>query len=317
VGIARPYRTLGLTSDDVSRQRERPRDRGGGVLLSDDRVSVLVDRTLNDPQLDHPEGVAVHPDGSVWCGGERGQIFRVDPDGSSVEQVASTDGFALGIAFDRGAEHLYVCDLKHAAVFRLEVASGRVERFADGAPGDRMRIPNSPALDADGRLYVSDSHRFGRPGPGVFRVDADGRGELWYDRDVTFANGLALAPDGSALYVAETFASNVFRIPIRDDGSAGPREEVAHVPGSLPDGLAFDVEGALYVGCYEPSQVLRIDPSGTVDVLWHDVTAHTLAHPTNVAFRGTTMFTANLGRWHVTRIEVGVEGIPLPIGSGG
>jgi hypothetical protein len=21
--------------------------------------------------LDHPEGVAVHPDGSVWCGGER------------------------------------------------------------------------------------------------------------------------------------------------------------------------------------------------------------------------------------------------------
>jgi gluconolactonase len=317
VGIARPYRTLGLTSDDVSRQRERPRDRGGGVLLSDDRVSVLVDGTLNDPQLDHPEGVAVHPDGSVWCGGERGQIFRVDPDGSSVEQVASTDGFALGIAFDRGAEHLYVCDLKHAAVFRLEVASGRVERFADGAPGDRMRIPNSPALDADGRLYVSDSHRFGRPGPGVFRVDADGRGELWYDRDVTFANGLALAPDGSALYVAETFASNVFRIPIRDDGSAGPREEVAHVPGSLPDGLAFDVEGALYVGCYEPSQVLRIDPSGTVDVLWHDVTAHTLAHPTNVAFRGTTMFTANLGRWHVTRIEVGVEGIPLPIGSGG
>jgi gluconolactonase len=305
-----------LTSDGVSGQRERPRDRGGGVLLSDDRVSVFVDGTLSDPQLDHPEGVAVHPDGSVWCGGERGQIFRLDPDGSSVEQVASTDGFALGMAFDRGAEHLYVCDLKHAAVFRLEVASGRVERFADGAPGGRMRIPNSPALDADGRLYVSDSHRFGRPGPGVFRIDPEGRGELWYDRDVTFANGLALAPDGSALYVAETFASNVFRIPIRDDGSAGPREEVAHVPGSLPDGLAFDVEGALYAGCYEPSQVLRIDPSGAVDVLWHDVTAHTLAHPTNVAFRGTTMFTANLGRWHVTRIEVGVEGVPLPIGSG-
>jgi gluconolactonase len=285
------------------------------VLLSDDRVSVFFDGTLSDPQLDHPEGVAVHPDGSIWCGGERGQVFRVDPDGSGIEEVASTGGFCLGMAFDRDAEHLVVCDLKHAAVFRLEVASGAIERFADGARDRAFRIPNFPAFDEEGRLFVSDSHAFGQSGPGVFRIERDGRGQLWYDGDVTFANGLAVAPDGSSLYVAETFASSVFRIPIRDDGTAGDREDVARVPGSLPDGLSFDVEGNLYVGCYEPSQVLRIDPAGTVDVLWHDVTAHTLAHPTNVAFRGTTMFTANLGRWHLTRIEVGIEGLRLPVGS--
>jgi gluconolactonase len=286
------------------------------LLLSDDQVSVFFDGTLSDPQLDHPEGVAVHPDGSVWCGGERGQIFRLDPDGSSIDEVASTGGFSLGMAFDATAEHLYVCDLKRAAVFRVEIATGRVERFADGAPDGAMRIPNFPALDGSGRLYVSDSHAFGVPGPGVWRVDPDGRAELWYDRDVTFANGLAIAQDGSSVSVAETFASRVFRIPIRDDGSAGDRVDVAHVTGSLPDGLAFDAEGNLYVGCYEPSQVLRIDRAGVVEVLWHDVTAHTLAHPTNVAFRGSTMFTANLGRWHLTRIEVGIEGLGLPVGSG-
>jgi sugar lactone lactonase YvrE len=282
------------------------------VLLADDRVSVFFDGTLTDPQLDHPEGVAVHPDGSIWCGGERGQIFRLNAAGTSIEEVASTDGFALGMAFDRSAEHLFVCDLKHAAVYRVETTTGRVERFTDGAPGRSLRIPNFPAFDAHGRLYVSDSYGFGQQGPGVFRVDADGRTELWFDRDVTFANGLAIAPDGSWLYVAETFASNVFRIEIRDDGTAGARQEVANLPGSLPDGLAFDVEGNLYVGCYEPSQVLRIDPTGAIDVLWRDVTAHTLAHPTNLAFRGTAMFTANLGRWHVTRLEVGVEGMRLP-----
>jgi gluconolactonase len=283
------------------------------MVLTEDRVSVFFDGTLSDPQLDHPEGVAVHPDGSVWCGGERGQIFRLDPDGTSIEEVASTGGFALGMAFDRAGD-LFVCDLKHAAVFRLEVSSGRVERLSEGAPDRAFLIPNYPAFDHEGRLYVSDSHRFGTPGPGVFRIEPDGRTELWYDRDVTFANGLALAADGTSLYVAETFASNVFRIPIREDGSPSEREEVAHVPGSLPDGLAFDVDGNLYVGCYEPSHVLRVDRTGNVEVLWHDVTAHTLAHPTNVAFRGTTMFTANLGRWHLTRIEVGIEGVPLPIG---
>lgn len=285
------------------------------MLLADDDVSVFIDGMLTEPRLDHPEGLAVHPDGSVWCGGERGQIFRVDPDGSGLVEVASTGGFSLGMAFDRSAKYLYVCDLKHAAVFRVDGMSGRVERFADGGPGGAFRVPNAPAFGPDGDLYISDSHGFGHPGPGVWRVDTAGRAELWYDRKVTFANGLALAPDGRSLYVAETFASMVFRIEVREDGSSGERHEVASMPGSLPDGLAFDRHGNLYVGCYEPSQVLRVDPGGTVEVLYRDVTAHMLAHPTNVAFRGATMFTANLGRWHLTELGVGIEGLPLPSGT--
>ena len=243
-----------------------------------------------------------------------GPDLPVDPDGTGITEVASTGGFCLGLAFGPGGD-LYVCDLKHAAVFRVDTGSGRAERFADGAGGHRLRIPNYPAFDADGRLYVSDSHQFDRPGPGVFRFDPDGRGELWYGGDVTFANGLALGPDGRHLYVAETFANRVFRIPVRDDGSAGAREEVAATPGAWPDGLAFDTDGNLYVGCYEPSQVLRIDPRGRVEVLFRELSAHLLAHPTNLAFRATTMFTANLGRWHLTRLEVGAEGLALPPGG--
>ncbi len=257
-------------------------------ILPPARASVFFDGTLTDP--------------------------RLDPDGTSVEEVASTGGFCLGMAFDRN-DDLFVCDLKHAAVFRIETETGRVERFADGAPGRPMRIPNYPSFDGEGRLYVSDSHQFGTPGPGVFRFEPDGSGTLWYDRDVVFANGLAVGPDGRHLYVAETFANRVFRIPIREDGSAGERENAATTPGSWPDGLAFDAGGNLYVGCYEPSQILRIDPAGTVEVLFRERSAHLLAHPTNLAFRGTTMFTSNLGRWHLTRLEVGVEGLELPPGG--
>jgi gluconolactonase len=257
-------------------------------LLDASRASVFFDGTLSDPQLDHPEGLAVHRDGSVWCGGERGQIFRVDPEGTAVEEVASTGGFCLGMAFGPG-DDLFVCDLKHAAVFRVGTRTGRVERFAEGAPGHPLRIPNSPAFD--------------------------GRGELWYGQHLTFANGLAVGPDGRHLYVAETFANRVSRIAIGDDGAAGEREDVAATPGAWPDGLAFDVAGNLYVGCYEPSQVLRVDPEGRVEVLFREWSAHLLAHPTNLAFRGTTMFTANLGRWHLTRLQVGAEGLALPPGG--
>jgi len=129
------------------------------------------------------------------------------------------------------------------------------------------------------------------------------------------ASGLALGADARHLYVVETFANRVSRIPILPDGSAGEREDVATLPGVWPDGLAFDVEGNLYVGCYEPSQVLRIDPQRRVEVLFREWSAHLLAHPTNLAFRGSTMFTANLGRWHISRLEIGVQGLALPPGG--
>jgi hypothetical protein len=64
--------------------------------------------------------------------------------------------------------------------------------------------------------------------------------------------------------------------------------------------------------CYEPSMVLRVDPAGDVRCLVRDPEAHALCHPTNLAFRGSTLFLANLGRWHVSAVEVGVEGSPLP-----
>src|SRR5207249_9724401 len=83
------------------------------VRASDARI--FYDGTITEPRLDHPESVAVHRDRSVWCGGERGQIYRLPPDGSRLEEVASTGGFCLGLTFDAN-DDLYVCDLKHAAV---------------------------------------------------------------------------------------------------------------------------------------------------------------------------------------------------------
>ena len=279
------------------------------TVLPLSRARVLRDGMVSEPRLSHPEGVAVGPDGHVWCGTDRGEILRAAPDGSTLERVASTGGFALGLAFD-GARALLVCDLAHAAVFRLDLATRRLSRFTPAG----IRIPNFPLIDrARGRLLVSDSHAPDAPGPGIWSYDlGSGEGGLWFDRPLVFANGLATRAGEEAVFVCETFARRVTRIPVREDGSAGePEVFAADLPG-LPDGIAFDEAGALIVGCYEPSRLLRISRDGVrVEVLIEDPTAHVLCHPTNVAFDGTALYTANLGRWHLTRVDLDAGAPPL------
>ncbi len=282
-------------------------------VLGPDRASVHFDGTFSEPRLAHPECVAVGPDGWIWCGSETGDILRIAPDGSAIERAAATSGFVLGLAFD-GDRALFACDLKHAAVFRLDLATHALERFTP--PG--IRIPNYPVVDRRRRrLLVSDSHAFGTPGPGIWAYDLDtGAGSLWYEGSLNFANGMALAADDTTLFVCETFARRVSRIAIGSDGNAGRAEPFADDLPGLPDGLALDAAGALFIGCYEPSRILRVPPEGgTSEVYIEDATAHLLAHPTNIAFDGTSLFTANLGRWHVTRIATDTTAPALWRGS--
>lgn len=274
-------------------------------------MRVFCDGMLSEPRLAHPEGLAVDREGNVWCGGELGQIYRISPDGAHREVVASTDGFCLGMAFDAAGD-LFVCDLKHAAVFRLDTASMSLDLFATGVPGHRFRIPNYPVFDAAGRLYVSDSGQMDAPGPGILRFEPDGTGQVWDAGPFGFANGLALSRDGRELYVAETFRHAISAIEIRPDRSAGARRDLAVLPDTYPDGLAVADDGTLFVGCYQPSRILRIDSTGEVRIVAEDVSAHLLAHPTNIAFCKDSLIAANHGRWHLTRVDVATAGMPLP-----
>ena len=274
-------------------------------VLDLNAARVFLDASGGALRLDHPEGVAVHPDGSVWCGGEAGQVYRIAPDGSALElRVADGDGFTLALAFGPDGL-LYYVDVARRAVMRLDPAGGNPEPLVMGSiGGHELVLPNALAFDRTGRLYLTESHSPTEPGPGVYRIDPDGGGLLWSDGPFLFANGVAVAPDDSAVYVAETWSRRITRVPVRDDGSAGRPELVVELPGTLPDGLAFGPDERLYVACYQPSQIVRIDGNGRAEVLIRDDDAIMLAHPTNIAFRGTTAFCANLGRWHITAVEL-------------
>lgn len=218
--------------------------------------------------------------------------------------IASAEGFTLGLAYD-GKGTLYMCDLKHAAVFKLDMSTRILQLFADGdEEGNKINIPNFPVIDSEnGCLYVSDSHHPEKEGPGIWRFDlASGQGEMWYNGPIRFANGLVFSTGRDAIYVAETFARRISKIPILADGRPGDKQIVTQVD-ALPDGLALDLQGRLYISCYEPSLIYRWSESSGLDLLYYDPDAHTLCHPTNCALQGNDLYTANLGRWHISKIH--------------
>nr|WP_245398690.1 SMP-30/gluconolactonase/LRE family protein [Oceaniglobus trochenteri] len=267
-------------------------------MLPDSAASVFFDGTFSEPRLAHPEGVAVHPDGSVWAGTERGELVRIAPDGSGIELMGSTGGFLLGIAFD-GAGNCFACDMKHAAVFRYDARTGAFDSFASGG----IDVPNYAVVDdARGHLYVSNSIE---PDGSVYRYDlATGEGARWTTEPLCFANGMAMKPDGSGLYVVESMKSRLSFVPIGNDGAPGAAQVVTDGLETVPDGVMVMDNGDILISNYEPSRIWRWSEGAGLELLVEDRMATVLAHPTNIALKDGNLVTANLGRWHISHVDL-------------
>ncbi len=103
-------------------------------------------------------------------------------------------------------------------------------------------------------------------------------------------------------------------VKIKEDGSAGERKVYVTMPQYLPDGIAFDNEENLYISCYTPNSILVVNKQQEIKLLVDDWEAHTLSNPTNIAFGGEhfdQLFTSNLGRWHISKIDLKKKGMPL------
>ena len=86
------------------------------------------------------------------------------------------------------------------------------------------------------------------------------------------------------------------------------------MPGTVPDGIAFDENGDLYIACYRPDAVFRWRNSGDYEVVASDDRGTDYAAPTNLAFGGQDrrdVFVASLGRWHVSKFRADSPGMAL------
>ena len=175
--------------------------------------------------------------------------------------------------------------------------------FAAGLP-----FPEGPCFDRHGNLHVADT------GLGaILRVEPDG---TWSRVADAFAgpNDLAFDAAGTSLYLAHTRAGRVDRFSVDADGRLSKGEVFAEVSpvdhkGGC-DGVAFDVEGRLYVALFRFGVVRVLAPDGSRE---RDISIAG-DRPTNVAFGGSdrrTLFITEVETSSVYTLPVPAPGLPL------
>ena len=258
-------------------------------------------RLLGDGRLDHCENVAWDPRrGCAVAGGEAGQIYRVGLDGSVEELCRVPGAFLLGLALDRDGAIL-ACDVRQGRIHRIDPA-GSAE-----ALGPELPSPNYPALAADGTLYVSLEGRHRGGDGGIVAIDPAGSAApVPLGRPLDFGN--ALIVDGDDLLVVESDGPRVSRVP-RDGGDP---VTIVELPGTVPDGIARDAEGGLWISCYQPNRIVRLAPGGALETIADDVLGWHLPMPTGLCFGGPdlrTVLVACLGGWSLAAFDSPVPGL--------
>lgn len=274
-------------------------------------------RILSEVELvitgyDSPEGPAFDRDGNLFfVNWESSSIVRLTPDGVA-EEWFNTGGIPAGLAFDP-AGNLWVADEGAELHGLLRITPDReVAIVANDYHGTPLNGANDLVFARDGTLYFSDpwGSNADRPIGGFYRRFADGRLER-IDTELAFPNGVALAPDESAVYLAETYRNRILRYAINPDGTLGPAERWATTTlPSGPDGMAFDANGDLYVAHYGGGSVDIFNPNGQqVDTILVPGTG-----VTNVAFGGEnnrTLYITEVETRSLYRVRLAVSGLPL------
>ncbi|GAB7029628.1 SMP-30/gluconolactonase/LRE family protein [Streptomyces platensis subsp. malvinus] len=221
------------------------------------------------PGIEGPEDVVADADGSVLTGAADGTIWRVRlPEAGAAdrtaraEAVGHTGGRPLGLHPLPGGE-LLVCDA-YRGLLRLTPRDGTVRVLADEAAGGPLRFCSNVTAAPDGTVYFTvSSCRYGLDewpgdilehlGTGrLLRLRPGGTPEVLLS-GLQFANGVALAPDGSFLVVAETGARRLRRYWLTGPRAGHCETLAADLPG-YPDNISLADDGIFWVALAGPRQ---------------------------------------------------------------
>lgn len=284
----------------------------------------MADMQIITDGLRFPEAPVVMPDGSVIVTEiEQGRITRVAPDGSKTV-VATPGGGPNGLAIGPDGK-LYCCnnggfnwseaggflaphgiasDYSGGRIERIDIDTGEVEiLYKSGDHGCVLRGPNDIVFDEHGGFWFTDHGKVDYAARchdivGIFYGKIDGS----HLEEVVFPsnnpNGVGLAPDGSALYAAETYTCRLMKFNITapgkvapDAGPGGPGIPLYRPAGyKFFDSLAVEACGNICVATIGECGISVISPEGELVefVPTDDI------FTTNIAFGGEDMMDAYL-----------------------
>lgn len=196
-------------------------------LAGDHRIELELD--------DQPSGLGWMPDGSLlFVSMRKRQVWRRWPDG-------------------RLALHADLADLTaHLCNDMVVNAEGRAYVGNFGFDLDHeLRARGVPAVLAD------------HPKANLVLVQSDGSVSV-ASPDMSFPNGTVITPDGRTLIIGETLGARLTAFDIGEGGTLSGRRVWAETGPRVPDGIALDADGAVWIANPIAPECARIAEGGDV-----------------------------------------------------
>lgn len=218
-------------------------------------------------------------------------------DGKTVTVLNHTPGCGHnGLALTKQKTFLIACDDEKGAIIEVDMTGKELRRWdVDGNGQKLVGGINDIVITENGGAYATLSGLFVDPpslvmGKILYRAPGS---QKWMPvaEDLNYANGIAVSPDQTTLYVSETVGNCILKFTVNADGSLSRRSNFALLnlltPNKVdswwlgPDSMKIDSKGNIYVAQWSGGKVLKLSPNGKLLHLF-EITAGT--GTTNVAF---------------------------------
>lgn len=255
---------------------------------------------------DFTEGTSANAKGEVFFQDIKKSItFKVATDGQ-LTTVKSDDNKESGTCFGIDGKRYVVTGNRQILAYD---ETGKATTIATDLAGNDLVMSNN------GNLYVTAPD--GRENPSkIYLVRANGE-KIVVDEGLKYANGIALTPDQTQLYVTESTSHWVWIFSVNADGTLSNKQKYGwlHVrdndESAWSDGLKCDRDGRVYVATKMGIQVL--DQTGRVNV----IIPVPSGEPANLCFGGVdfdTMYVACRDKVYRRKMKVhGANAFSAPI----
>ena len=212
------------------------------------------------------EGPAFERNGDLlFCDVSGGRVLRLTPDKRLSTVVRLNDAGPGGLAIHKDGR-IFIAAMnmvkRTGLIVAVEPDGTDMETIVPATAG---YMPNDLVFDAHGGLYFSDFRGIStEPKGGAYYVSPDVKTITPVLPHLAMANGIALSPSGSQLWITEFSRNLLHRVELVGATTIAPIGTAIayHFTGPAPDSMRADNGGNLYVAMYGQGRVLVFNKNG-------------------------------------------------------